>query len=302
MSSDDEIARWHARRAFMQLFMRFFPQFSRAQRLACDSVRGRVATPPATAHRHTRHQPDIMKGLLLFALNPSSTTPALRSNAVHSFRQSSFPSIAMSATSKSLVVDPFCYRQFAEHEEASKSYKGTVFSLSVAEFEDIANARFDEANLKDGYAPFCKHIFIENDIAPEAKVNVLPITNENDHLLRSKYEARNDKELPVLTRWFPSELVGDNLPTAKYLDLILYSREQINKENESMGKAGREGETAPWGIVSIKAQDVDHELPMTPITAMRNALGKEHGGSGVPINREAYMEAYNFWKDHATVS
>ena len=122
-------------------------------------------------------------------------------------------------------------------------------------------------------------------------------------MLRSKYEARNDKELPVLTRWFPSELVDDDmLPTAKYLDLILYSREQINKENESMGKPGREGETAPWGIVSIKAQDVDYELPMTPITAMRNALGKEHGGSGVPIDRDAYMEAYNFWKDHATVS
>jgi len=249
-----------------------------------------------------------MKGLLLFALNPSSpTTPILRSSAVHSLVNrkiaSSCASAAiMSATTKSLVVDPFCFRQFSEHEEASKSYKGTVFSLSVADFEDIVNARYDEANLKDGYAPFCKHIFIENDIAPEAKVNVLPITTDNEHNLRTKYEARNDKELPVLTRWFPAELVGADLPSAKYLDLILYSREQINKENASMGKAGREGETAPWGIVSIKAQDVDHELPMTPITAMRNALGKEHGGSGIAIDRDAYMEAYNYWKDHATVS
>ena len=58
---------------------------------------------------------------------------------------------------------------------------------------------------------------------------------------------------------------------AKYIDLILYSREQINKENAAMGKKSEEEskETAPWGIVSIKAQDVDHELPMTPITAMR---------------------------------
>ena len=198
--------------------------------------------------------------------------------------------------------DPFCFRQFAEHE-ASKEYKGTVFNMSVEEFEAIVNSRYDEANLKDGYAPFCKHIFLKNDIAPDAKSNILPITKENEHLLRSKYEARNDKELPVLTRWFPSELVGDDmLPTAEYLDLILYSRDQINKENESMGKPGREGETAPWGIVSIKAQGVDYELPMTPITAMRNALGKEHGGSGVEIDRDAYMEAYNFWKDHATVS
>lgn len=43
---------------------------------------------------------------------------------------------------------------------------------------------------------------------------------------------------------------------------------------------------APWGIVSIKPQDVNHELPMQPITMMRNALGKEHGGSGVPLDQE----------------
>ncbi len=61
-------------------------------------------------------------------------------------------------------------------------------------------------------------------------------------------------------------------------------------------------ETAPWGIVSIKAQDVDYELPMTPITAMRNALGKEEGGSGIPIDRKAYMEAYHYWNNHANVS
>jgi len=85
------------------------------------------------------------------------------------------------------------------------------------------------------------------------------------------------------------------------LDLILYSRDQINKENKAQGREPNP-ETAPWGIVSIKAQDVDHELPMTPITAMRNALGKEEGGSGIPLNRKAYMEAYQYWKDHATIS
>ena len=50
-----------------------------------------------------------------------------------------------------------------------------------------------------------------------------------------------------------------------------------------------------YGIVSIKAQNVDHELPMAPITAMRNSLGKEHGGSGVDINVEKYNESVQFW-------
>jgi hypothetical protein len=206
--------------------------------------------------------------------------------------------------SKALVIDHFCYRQFAENKEASEAYGGTVFSKSMEEFTEIVNQRYSEDALREGYAPFCKHLFVVNDFT-DAQVNVLPITSENEHLLRSKYEARNEKEVPVLSRSFPRELVAGegmpSLPTAKYLDLILYSRDQINKENASQGSEANP-ETAYWGIVSIKAQDVDSELPMTPITAMRNALGKAEGGSGIPIDRDSYMEAYEYWKDHATVS
>jgi len=202
--------------------------------------------------------------------------------------------------SQALAVDPFCFRQFAEHE-SSMAYGGTIFVIGMEEFARIVNERYLEENLKDGYAPFCKHLFIENDFT-DARVNVLPITKENEHLLRTEYVARNDKELPILQRFFPKELVGDDLPKAKYLDLILYSREQINKENEAMNKGKDPNETAPWGIVSIKAQDVNHELPMTPITAMRNALGKEEGGSGIPIDRCAYMEAYKYWNSNANIS
>ena len=68
-------------------------------------------------------------------------------------------------------------------------------SVSISEFEDIVNERYkDESQLVDGYAPFCKHIFLQNDFT-DAKTCVLPITKENESLLRTKYEARNDKEV-----------------------------------------------------------------------------------------------------------
>ena len=67
-------------------------------------------------------------------------------------------------------------------------------SNSVEEFEAIVNERYDESALKEGYAPFCKHLFIVNDFT-DAQVNVLPITPENEACLRTKYEARNDKEV-----------------------------------------------------------------------------------------------------------
>ena len=34
---------------------------------------------------------------------------------------------------------------------------------------------------------------------------------------------------------------------------------------------------------------------------MRNALGKEEGGSGISLNRIEYMKSVEFWKKHATI-
>lgn len=148
------------------------------------------------------------------------------------------------------------------------------------------------------YAPFCKHLFIEN--FTDTRVNVVKITQSNSRLLQSDYEARAENELPVLVRWFPSHSVTPMV--AKYLDIILYSREQIRKENDATGQPNNDDQLdAPWGIISVKAQDVDHELPMNPITVMRNALGKEEGGSGVPLDRNAYLESVEYWKNHALV-
>ena len=56
------------------------------------------------------------------------------------------------------------------------------------------NERYEENLLKEGYAPFCKHLFVKNDFT-DARVNVLPITPENEPFLRCKYEARNEKEV-----------------------------------------------------------------------------------------------------------
>lgn len=70
-------------------------------------------------------------------------------------------------------------------------------SNSVEEFTKIVNERYDEAALTDGYAPFCKHLFVVNDFT-DAQANVLPITPENEACLRTKYEARNDKEVRTI--------------------------------------------------------------------------------------------------------
>ena len=57
-----------------------------------------------------------------------------------------------------------------------------------------------------------------------------------------------------------------------------------------------------FGIVYIKPQDVDYECPMQPITSMRNAVGKEQGGSGVPLDRDYYLKCVQFWSKHAMIA
>ena len=168
----------------------------------------------------------------------------------------------------------------------------------MEEFEKKVNEAYSEDKLVEGYAPFCKHLFVEN--FTEAKSMFLEITPENEHLIKSDYEARAEYELPVLTRWFPAEKVQAN--KAQYLDIILYSREQIQKENSATGAQNPNSEVEyDWGIVSIKAQDVAKELPMAPITMLRNALGKEEGGSGIPLDKDKYRQSVDFFKKFAII-
>jgi hypothetical protein len=92
-----------------------------------------------------------------------------------------------------------------------------------------------------------------------------------------------------------------DVPDAEVLDVILYSREQLVKERGAMASKQQRAELpdAPWGIISIKGQLEGYECPMTPITMMRNALGREEGGSGVPIDREKYDASVKYHSSHA---
>jgi hypothetical protein len=115
----------------------------------------------------------------------------------------------------------------------------------------------------------------------------VPITDANRHCLRSGYESRNRSELPVLVRWFE----GIEAPIAGYLIPILYSREQLELEGSPI--------EADWGIVGCLYTDSPDEIPMAPITMMRNALGVDEGGSGVPLDPVAYRKSVEYWSTHA---
>lgn len=216
-----------------------------------------------------------------------------------------------------LCMDAFAKRQFAATASNRIDYDMPRFTDAVnAHYErerarvaaaDTTSTNDPEACLRPGYAPFCKHLFVPN--FTDTTADVVAITDANRHLLRTKYSARTPKELPVLMRYFAA---SDVTPVkAAYLDCILYSRAQITLETAELVSKQEDGatdgqdavqpDTAPWGIISIKAQQEDHETPMSPMTAMRNALGREEGGSGVPIDAAAYRASVAYWEKHAII-
>ena len=162
--------------------------------------------------------------------------------------------------------------------------RNTIQDITPEQFERHLN---EHAPVKvlDGYAPFCKlHVHCN---WTSTRLIAVPIDETNRHLLRSAYEARTKDELPVLVRWFE----GLEPPVADYLIPILYDRAQLAKEGTLID--------ADWGVVGCMYTATPEEIPMAPITMMRNALGVAEGGSGVPIDRAAYARSVAFWSAHA---
>lgn len=200
--------------------------------------------------------------------------------------------------------------EFAERH-FDKSFGGTkVLDTTKEKFEEHINFlvetygcfRENRESYSDGivklvigYAPFCKLLIVEN--FTDARVGSMPITLENYQYLRSGYSTRRDSELPTFSRWFELPL---SKPKAKYLSIVLYSKEQIDKEAKEENECFVEFD-ADWGIVAILGQSHNGVEPMKPETMIRNALGIKEGGSGVPLDREKYMESVNFWDKNATV-
>lgn len=184
-----------------------------------------------------------------------------------------------------------------------QKFGGTkITNKTPEEFESILNDILSmppEGGLRkilDGYAPFCKLVVIPN--FTNARVGSMKIDIANYQYLRSGYSSRTPKELPVMSRWFELPV---SAPIADYLVIVLYSKEQIDKEEGNNPNEKYIPFDSDWGIVAILAQTHDEEEPMQPITMMRNALGIEEGGSGVPLDKNKYSESVKFWSDNAII-
>ena len=125
--------------------------------------------------------------------------------------------------------------EFAERQ-LDPNYAGTRVTKEIVE-SLIEQAEVLEDYIP-GYADFCRILCLKNtNEAGEFTCEDLTLLTvdkewaiENGGVLKTAYEARNENELPVLVEW----IEGIEPPVAPFVHLILYSREQLEKEGESL--------------------------------------------------------------------
>jgi hypothetical protein len=181
------------------------------------------------------------------------------------------------------------------------------FDISSDSFMDfLEKASKSYSKLENGYADFCKLIFVRN--FSEAPTNFLKREPYIYPFIRTEYNARTSKEMPVLVEYAS---IPWKLKKADYLMIILYSREQMIQEaiNKNGGLSCKEEEVENikarhkenWYVVSIIPTLEPQEPPLPPITIWRNSLGTQHGGSGVDIDLKKYNQSVQFWTQHIKV-
>jgi len=179
---------------------------------------------------------------------------------------------------------------FAENNHFNNpSFAGTKIPTDKEEFMSKVNELLNSTELVDGFAPFVKHLFIENFTG--CKSGVAEITEENASHLRCEYQARQEGEVAVLGRYFNASDI--DVPQAPFLDLILYSKEQLSVEGIEIEE--------DYGIVAVKAEMTPEESPPVPSTIFRNAIGFDEGGNGLKLDHDAYNASVEYWDRYATV-
>lgn len=210
--------------------------------------------------------------------------------------------------SNKIVLDPFIYRQF------SKTYNGTCLNHTtenttaqlVNYWNNVLNYFYDNpdnitSKIENGpeNMSFCKYLILTN--VWSIKSGTCEITSEIEPYIKTGYEARNEKELPILTRWV--ELPEDfKRPNANKLVFIMYSKEQLQEESNNLEEFNSiYSDETRYGVIACLGVSGETVDPMPPITMMRNALGISEGGNGVELDKTLYQKSVDFWSKNILI-
>ena len=173
----------------------------------------------------------------------------------------------------------FVYRQT---KESGKTYSDLTFD----EIARYAATQLNRDIYKQGYREGVLLVPVENNMI---KHFFCPFTVINDTTcLEAKYVKRKQNEEPYIQIRATS---GKLCKTGK-VDLILYHNSVLKETNEHT-------QGADWELISFHSiPDGVDEMPMGPVTMMRNQL-ELPGGTKGNYNSKQWAESVNFWQKYA---
>lgn len=178
--------------------------------------------------------------------------------------------------------------------QTSPDFRGTRIPQEAMEgMRAMVEVMMNNGAYRDGYAPFCKIVRL---MMPEILCPIARVTGENAHLLRTKYEARREGELPILVRYFDGENDLVKRTMSACVDVIVYSKEQLASEEDGNPTG------ADWDIICVNAEPSEEGTPMTPETITRNALGEPVDDWVGVVIADVYTKSVEFWSNHAMIA
>lgn len=158
-------------------------------------------------------------------------------------------------------------------------------SLTFNEISIIAEEEFNKSNYSKGYRDGVVIITLDKEQSSEFYCPLVKIDNHTK--LSASLVKRRENEDPYIQI---RALNGTNLKTS-HVNLVLYRRDVLMETNEN----STDGD---WELIAFMAVPKDIDMPMGPITMMRNQLEKE-GGTRGSYSSEEWAKSVDFWQQYA---
>ena len=180
----------------------------------------------------------------------------------------------------SVGVNTFVTRQT---KDSGKTYAKT---LSFDEIGKHASMQLAKGNYKQGYREGVVLVIVDNNYINDFVCPIVKIDKQTK--LIAEQVTRRDNEEPYIRI---RALNGNPLKT-KNVDLILYRNDVLKETNEQTTDC-------IWELISFHAipEGID-ELPMGPVTMMRNQLELKGGTKGQYSSKQWANSVY-FWQNYA---
>ena len=181
---------------------------------------------------------------------------------------------------QSVSVNDFVRRQ---SKDSGKSY---VIDLSFKEIAQHAQCLLESGNFKPGYRDGVVIVQVDKILTHHFICPFVKITNETK--LNATLVRRRPEETPYIQI---RALNGTPLKTGS-VDLILYRHDVLAETNEQTSDAD-------WELISFHAiPEGVHDMPMGPVTMMRNQL-QLTGGTKAYYESDYWAKSVKFCHEYA---